>query len=172
MLKNPAFIQQAVDLCSKHDIEPERVIFELTETSAVDDSALALEFITRLRMKGFHAAIDDVGTGHASFLQLARLPFSELKIDKSFVIASAESAKSRAIVKSFIQLARNLKLGVIAEGVENREALEFLAMEGCELAQGYYIARPMTAERARTWLAEHKEKPALAGGSDRNASLP
>lgn len=142
------------DYCQSMGIQPERIIFELTETCAMEDPVSSLDILTRLRMKGFHLSIDDFGTGFSSMLQLARLPFSEIKIDKSFVMTADESKESRTVIKAIIDLGHGLGLYTSAEGIESNETLEYLRSIGCDLAQGYAIARPMTGEAVLTWLRE------------------
>lgn len=142
------------DYCQSMGIKPERIIFELTETCAMDDPVSSLDILTRLRMKGFHLSIDDFGTGYSSMLQLARLPFSEIKIDKSFVMTADESKESRTVIKTIIDLGHGLGLYTSAEGIESNETLEYLRSIGCDLAQGYAIARPMTGDAVLTWLRE------------------
>lgn len=140
--------------CTRNGIDPARLTLELTETTAMEDPILALDLVTRLRMKGFHVSIDDVGTGYSSMAQLARLPFSEMKVDKSFVITARESQESRTIIGSIVELGHNLDLRVVAEGVEDEDTLEFLKKLGCDMAQGYFIARPMPELAAREWVRE------------------
>jgi EAL domain-containing protein (putative c-di-GMP-specific phosphodiesterase class I) len=104
-------------------------------------------------MKGFHLSIDDFGTGYSSMLQLVRLPFSELKIDRSFVMDAARSKGSRAVIKSLVDLGRGLDLVLTAEGVEDAATLTFLADIGCHLAQGYHIGRPMPGDQVAGWMS-------------------
>jgi diguanylate cyclase (GGDEF)-like protein len=143
------------DYCQSMGISPERVIFELTETCAMEDPVSSLDILTRLRMKGFHLSIDDFGTGFSSMLQLARLPFSEIKIDKSFVMTAAESKESRTVIKTIIDLGHGLGLYTSAEGIESKETLEYLRGIGCDLAQGYAIARPMEGDAVLNWLRKN-----------------
>lgn len=143
------------DYCQSMGISPERVIFELTETCAMEDPVSSLDILTRLRMKGFHLSIDDFGTGFSSMLQLARLPFSEIKIDKSFVMTAAESKESRTVIKTIIDLGHGLGLYTSAEGIESKETLEYLRGIGCDLAQGYAIARPMEGDSVLNWLRKN-----------------
>jgi EAL domain-containing protein (putative c-di-GMP-specific phosphodiesterase class I)/ActR/RegA family two-component response regulator len=138
--------------CVAAGLAPGRVILELTETSAMHDPANAMDVLTRLRLKGFRLAIDDFGTGYSSMSQLARMPFSEIKIDRLFVSTALTSHESRAIVRSIIELARNLGVESVAEGVEDRETLELLRELNCDLVQGFYIARPMEAADASDWI--------------------
>lgn len=139
--------------CGERAIDPGRIILEVTETSAMADSVSTLDLLTRFRIKGFHLSIDDFGVGYSSLIQLARLPFSELKIDKMFVISAPESTESRNIVKAIVGLAHSLGLRVTAEGVEDEWTLGFLRDIGCDLAQGYFIGRPMDGDAMRTWVA-------------------
>ena len=153
------FVEDALRACAQHDIGPECVIFELTETSAMRNPVATLDQLTRLRMKGFQLSIDDFGTGFSSMLQLARLPFSELKIDKSFVITAMHSIESRAVVRSVVELGRSLGLRTVAEGVEDGATLEYLKGLGCDVAQGYYIARPMVADDVAGWATDRRTAP-------------
>jgi EAL domain-containing protein (putative c-di-GMP-specific phosphodiesterase class I) len=105
-------------------------------------------------MKGFHLSMDDFGTGYSSLVQLKRMPFTELKIDRSFVSASDNDEAARFIVESTVDLGRRLGLEIVAEGVETKHELAMLKTLRCELAQGYLIARPMAPEAIAPWLAE------------------
>jgi EAL domain-containing protein (putative c-di-GMP-specific phosphodiesterase class I)/FixJ family two-component response regulator len=143
-------------LCNQFQIDPERIVLELTETSAMVDPVLSLDLLTRLRMKGFQLSIDDFGTGFSSMIQLVRLPFSEIKVDKSFVMQAQNSSEARTVIKSIVDLGHSLGLLVTAEGVENLKTLDYLNSLGCDLAQGYFIARPMPGEAARNWVEQRK----------------
>jgi EAL domain-containing protein (putative c-di-GMP-specific phosphodiesterase class I)/FixJ family two-component response regulator len=145
-----------VTLCHLFQIAPERIVLELTETSAMVDPILSLDLLTRLRMKGFQLAIDDFGTGFSSMVQLVRLPFSEIKVDKSFVMQAQQSSESRTVIKSIIDLGHSLGLQVTAEGVEDLDTLNYLNTLGCDFAQGYFIARPMWGEAVRNWVEQRK----------------
>jgi EAL domain-containing protein (putative c-di-GMP-specific phosphodiesterase class I) len=153
-------IQMADNLsavCHRFQIDTERIVLELTETSALVDPILSLDLLTRLRMKGFQLSIDDFGTGFSSMIQLVRLPFSEIKVDKSFVMQAQHSSESRSVIKSIVELGHSLGLLVTAEGVENLKTLDYLNSLGCDLAQGYFIARPMPGEAARNWVEQRKQ---------------
>jgi EAL domain-containing protein (putative c-di-GMP-specific phosphodiesterase class I) len=141
-------------MCSEAGISTQRINLELTETSAMTDPAAAFDILTRLRIKGFKLSIDDFGTGYSSMQQLARLPFSEIKIDKSFVMSMHKSEESLKIVGSIINLGRSLGLTTVAEGVEDEAALNLLRELGCELAQGYYFAKPMEGLQTHDWLRQ------------------
>jgi len=147
------------NLCREYHVAPDRIVLELTETSAMTDPILSLDLMTRFRVKGFQLSIDDFGTGFSSMVQLARLPFSEIKVDRSFVMNARQSQESRTIIKSVIDLGHSLGLVVTAEGVEDKETFNYLNDLGCDLAQGYLIARPMPGEAARIWT-EQRMAPA------------
>lgn len=152
-IKHQALIQSLQLACDQHDLSPTRVILELTETATMQDPAEAHAVLTKLRELGFRLSIDDFGTGYSSMAQLAQLPFTELKIDKSFVTTMAQSPKSRKVVASTLKLAESLGLETIAEGVENTLAAIGLRELGCRYGQGYYFARPMDQAAAANWLA-------------------
>jgi len=140
--------------CRQYSIPSTQVILEVTETAATDDQLLALDMFTRLRMKGFHVSIDDFGIGNSSLALLARLPFSEIKVDRSFAMTASKSRDSRAIIKSTVDLSHSLDLRVVTEGVEDAETLDYLQEVGCDFAQGYYIARPMSGDQTLDWMSQ------------------
>lgn len=154
-----AFAERVLAHCSRHGVAPESVILEVTETSALSDPTTSLDLLTRLRFKGFRLSIDDFGVGYSSIAQLVRLPFSELKVDKSFVINAATSTEARTVVRAIIGLAHNLGLEVTAEGVEDATTLSFLRECGCDLAQGYHIARPMFPADVERWVEREHAPP-------------
>jgi EAL domain-containing protein (putative c-di-GMP-specific phosphodiesterase class I) len=150
---DPTFLDRVTALCVTFGVAPERIIFEVTETNHMDDSVASLDLMTRIRMKGFQLSIDDFGTGYSSLLQLVRLPFSEIKVDKSFVTAALRSVEARTVVKSIVDLGRSLGLKSAAEGVEDTQTLDLLRRIGCDLAQGFVIAPPMDGDAALNWVA-------------------
>jgi EAL domain-containing protein (putative c-di-GMP-specific phosphodiesterase class I) len=143
-----------LELCCRFQIDPERIVLELTETSAMIDPIISLDLMTRFRVKGFQLSIDDFGTGYSSMVQLVRLPFSEIKVDKSFVMKARKSQESRTVIKSIVDLGHSLGLIVTAEGVEDRDTIDYLNSLNCDLAQGYFIARPMWGDAALRWTEE------------------
>ncbi len=151
-LGNADLADQIHRRCLQLDLDPKRIVFELTETSAMRFPDTALATLTRLRIKGFGIAIDDFGTGYSSMVQLARLPFSSMKIDKSFVMSMADSAESRKIVGSIISLGHALGLDVVAEGVDSLETSRLLLELGCDSAQGFWISSGLDAEALPNWL--------------------
>ncbi|MBI1775955.1 MAG: EAL domain-containing response regulator [Proteobacteria bacterium] len=146
------FPDQLVQIAFRHGMKPSRVTVEVTETAAMADPAFTTSQVTRLRIKGFHVALDDFGTGYSSLRELHRMPVSLIKVDRSFVGSILRDKAAQVIVKSIIGLANNLGLGVIAEGVENRETMEMLRSFDCKLAQGYHFARPMASDAFGGWL--------------------
>jgi EAL domain-containing protein (putative c-di-GMP-specific phosphodiesterase class I)/AmiR/NasT family two-component response regulator len=133
-------------------IEPECLVLEITESGAATDIGGVLENLVRLRMRGFGLSIDDYGTGYSSMQQLSRVPFTELKIDQSFVRDAATIDTAKVILESSLDMARKLKLVAVAEGVETSANWHVLAALGCDVAQGYYIAKPMSGEAYLNWL--------------------
>jgi EAL domain-containing protein (putative c-di-GMP-specific phosphodiesterase class I) len=154
-LSGPDLGKRLLAACSAANMSPERIILEVTETSAVADAADSLEVLTRLRLDGFQLSIDDFGTGYSSMTQLSNLPFSEVKIDRSFVRNLGESLPADVMVRSMLQLSRGLGLETTAEGVETAAALAVLSDMGCDFAQGYHIGYPMAEPDVDEWLLQH-----------------
>ena len=152
-LSNDRLFERVRQQCQAMHITPDQLIFELTETSAMDDPVASLDLLTRLRVMGFHLSIDDFGTGFSSMLQLVRLPFSEIKVDKSFVMTTMQSQESCTVVKFIVDLGHSLGLRCTAEGVEDEATLDYLRQVGCDLAQGYHIGRPMAPAALDQWLS-------------------
>lgn len=142
------------DQVAAHRLEPRYVTFEITESAASNEQPAALENMVRLRLKGFELSVDDYGTGHASMQQLLRIPFSELKIDRSFVAGAALSESLGVVLGASIELAGKLEKSSVAVGIESREDWELLKKMGCTCGQGYYIARPMAATALPDWMRE------------------
>jgi len=140
-------------LVERHALQPGSVVLEVTESLAATQIAQVLGNIARLRMKGFGIAIDDYGTGYATLQQLSRMPFTELKIDRSFVSGSPDRPNLHAILRSSVELARQLNLGSVAEGVETAGEWHQLDSVGCDVAQGYLVAPPMPPESVLGWAS-------------------
>jgi EAL domain-containing protein (putative c-di-GMP-specific phosphodiesterase class I) len=149
--------------CRDAGVDPSGLILELTETGAMREAVQMMDVLTRLRLKGFHLSIDDFGTGYSSLVQLQRMPFSEIKIDKSFVMHMSANSSCRVIVEIIIDLAKKLGLRSVAEGVEDEATLNSLVALGCDMAQGYHLSRPVSAARIA-------ELVAACGGVDRSAA--
>ena len=130
------------------------MVLEVTETIAMTHLARALENLARLRIKGFGLSIDDYGTGYSSMQHLLHIPFTELKIDQSFVVNAIEKDSCRVFLESSLDIARKLGLKAVAEGVETRAVWDLLRSLDCDVAQGYFIARPMEAAQIPDWAAE------------------
>lgn len=143
------------DLLDEIGVRPERLTLEITESAVMDDTGNALAILTRLDQMGVGIAIDDFGTGYSSLAYLKGLPVDELKIDKSFVMEMETNDNDAVIVRSIIDLAHNLGLKVIAEGVETQDSWDLLDVLGCDASQGYLIARPLPAELLAQWLQEY-----------------
>jgi PAS domain S-box-containing protein len=135
-------------------LQPKDVILEITETGVTKDVAVALDVLSRLRLKGFGLSIDDFGIGYSSFEQLGRIPFTEMKLDRSFVNRGAQDPAARAILESSLGMAQKLKLSTVAEGVETQSDLDLMRRMGCDSVQGYLIARPMPIEELIDWLRQ------------------
>jgi diguanylate cyclase (GGDEF)-like protein len=148
-------------LLDKHGVHGAWLTLELTESSLMADPALAKDTMKRLSALGVSLAIDDFGTGYSSLAYLTDLPVRELKVDKSFVLGMVADARNDAIVRSTLELARNLGLRTVAEGVENEELLRRLTDLRCDRAQGFHLSRPMPPERVLPWLAGQAEQPGL-----------
>jgi EAL domain-containing protein (putative c-di-GMP-specific phosphodiesterase class I)/FixJ family two-component response regulator len=151
-LTDVAFADRLHAQCVLRKVDPARVILELTETTATQRTAETLDILTRVRLKGFQLSIDDFGTGYSSLVQLAQLPFSEIKIDQSFVAAMFASEEAGKIVAAMIRLGKELHLTTVAEGVETEAQARALRELECDQAQGYFFARPMDGETAQAWL--------------------
>jgi EAL domain-containing protein (putative c-di-GMP-specific phosphodiesterase class I) len=147
------------DLCKQHEVPANRLILEVTETEAMRDATRTMDVLLRMRIRNIGVSIDDFGTGHSSLRELQRMPFSELKIDKSFVIEMANNKDHAVIVNSVIDLGHNLGLKVIAEGVEDIRAWNMLAERGCDYAQGFFMGKPMPASEFDLWLKNWRAKP-------------
>lgn len=139
--------------CREAGVPPQSITLELTETTFTADGIILLEVLGRLRLKGFHLSIDDFGIGYSSIAQLLRLPFSELKVDQSFVTNLDRMRESRVVTKTIIDMAHNLGLSAVAEGVETEAVMRLLAEFGCDIAQGYLFSKPVDAERIQALAA-------------------
>lgn len=142
-LTNTDLSEAITQIVSSVGLEPCHMVLEITETAAMTEVAPALENLTRLRMRGFGLAVDDYGTGFSSLRQLIRVPFTELKIDQGFVTGCEMDSASRTIVESNIDMAHRLNIKSVAEGVESQAEWDMLRNANCDIAQGYFVAKPM-----------------------------
>ncbi len=154
-LVDPGFPGEVATLLGKWRMPVTMLKLEVTESSVVDDPKRTEDVLERLGAMGLRFSIDDFGTGYFSLAHLKRLPIDEIKIDRSFVSAMAAHEEDEVIVRSTIDLGHNLGLSVVAEGVETRSVMERLVPFGCDVAQGYYLGRPMPAEELQIWLDQH-----------------
>jgi diguanylate cyclase (GGDEF)-like protein len=147
------------ELLARWEVPARLLELEITESTILADPVRAMEILSRLDEMGIRLAIDDFGTGYSSLAYLKRLPVDELKIDKSFILGMEENENDAVIVRSTIDLGRNLGLRVVAEGVETAKAWNRLVSLGCDIAQGYYLSRPVPADQLTEWLRERAAKP-------------
>ena len=146
-LLEPNLADRVAALIAKAGVPPGTLTLEITESGVMTDPNAAIAMLRGLRNVGVRLSIDDFGTGYSSLSYLKRLPVDEVKLDKSFVLNMTSDVDDAAIVRSTIELAHNLGLQLVAEGVEDQETLELLAALGCDLVQGYHLARPMPADK-------------------------
>ncbi|MXS82389.1 EAL domain-containing protein [Nitrosomonas oligotropha] len=139
-------------------IDPRYITLEITETAAMSGVAYSLENLTRLCMNGFELSIDDYGTGYSSLQQLTRIAFSELKIDQSFIQDSIANEMARIVVKSSIDMARELSVKSVAEGVETQQDWDMLKNMGCDVVQGYFVSKPMSLASFIKYSAENSPR--------------
>ena len=156
-LAHPAFMRQIEACLTRHQILPDYVTFEIPESSVLNTDPDFIERLVRLRMMGFGLAIDDYGTGRSNLQLLARIPFTELKIDRSFVDGASKRRPLGTVLKSCLGLAHSLDRMSVAVGVETRQDWDFLQSLGCTYAQGYHIANPMEAAAFPAWLADWRQ---------------
>lgn len=155
-------VEQMVAIVQQHQLPCQAIIIEVTETTFMSNLALSLGTLARLRLRGFGVAMDDYGTGYSSMKQLSRCPFTEIKIDKEFVHDAHSSPKKLTILTAAIVMSQKLGLKTVAEGVESAEDWQQLALLGCELAQGYYISRPLPVAQIEGWFAEWQTRRSAA----------
>lgn len=153
-LRQGALVERIRALLDRYQLPGQALEIELTESAVMSDPEHAIESMHAIRALGVKIAIDDFGTGHSSLAYIRRLPIDCLKIDRSFVMEADRSEESAAICTTILSLAGNLKLAVVAEGVETEEQLLFLKEKGCSVGQGYYFSRPLPLESLKNWLSE------------------
>jgi len=158
LLNDLSFPDQVARMAAQVGADARRVIFEVTESAAMFDPGTTMDVLTRMRVKNFGLSIDDFGTGYSSLKQLYLMPFSELKIDTSFVRDVFAHEDARTMVETMILLAHKLRLTACAEGVESQEVLDFLDAADCDRAQGYFIGRPMLGTALEVAVREWNSK--------------
>ena len=152
-LHDTQFPEKVMQLINSRGCDPARLRLEITETAIMADPARALKILHKLSDMGVRLSIDDFGTGYSSLAHLKQMPVDELKIDKSFVMDMVEDDNDAVIVRSIIDLAHNIGIRVVAEGVETKEAYELLKEMGCDAVQGHYICAPLPVEELMAWMA-------------------
>ena len=160
MLSDVSMPDRFAKLASDLNLTPDSIVFEITETGVAKEERIYLEIVTRLNIKGFALSIDDFGTGHSSLQKLEALPFTELKVDRQFVHGAQGNPAKRAILQASLGLAKALNMKSVAEGVEHEDDWMLLQKLGCDVAQGFYAARPMAPadvpQWAKSWEAQSK----------------
>lgn len=149
------FPEQLSNMLTSYNMAPSNLMLEVTESALMGELTTSLDILTRIRLRGIRLSIDDFGTGYSSLQQLHRAPFSELKIDRSFVSNISHDAEARSIVKICTMLGHELGMSTIAEGVEDQNTLSILADIGCDIAQGYLIASPMPVDSLCEWARKN-----------------
>jgi EAL domain-containing protein (putative c-di-GMP-specific phosphodiesterase class I) len=155
-ISEPNFLTHIKEIISQYDIPISSLTFELTESVMVNDFNHLSHIMNELASMGIHVAIDDYGTGYSSLLYISQLPFNELKIDKSFVKDLESSERDLTIVRTTIEMAKNLGLKIVAEGIESKAVGEILKRHGCNIAQGYYYQKPIEFSQYLSWLAQYQ----------------
>ena len=162
LLDRADLVQEISDLQRRHQLRAEQVVLEVTESSLLRELAIALGVLTRLRLRGFRLSLDDYGTGFSSMQQLTRIPFTELKIDRTFVHGASERENLQVILRSALDMASELGLETVAEGVESLEDWHLVRQYGCTMAQGWLLAKAMPGDQFEPWLKQlHTQRAQL-----------
>jgi diguanylate cyclase len=160
-LRDASLPDTIADLLTKYSVPPHLLCVEITESAVMTDAEHTLEILNRLFALGVRISIDDYGTGYASLSYLKHLPADELKIDRTFIQHMTTDQSDHAIVNSTVNMAHSLGIYVVAEGVEDQATWNLLETLGCDIAQGYYLSRPIPAQDLENWLTDRKEVVAL-----------
>ncbi|RRO13008.1 bifunctional diguanylate cyclase/phosphodiesterase [Saccharopolyspora rhizosphaerae] len=160
-LADETFPDRVAEALERHDIPPELLTLELTESSVMADKERSLPVLRRLHAMGVVLAVDDFGTGYSSLAYLRQLPVDEVKIDKSFVLGMGTDLSDLAVVRTIVELGHSLDLAVVAEGVEDDAARDQLVGMGCDVAQGYLISRPLSEDRFEAWLQARTKRESV-----------
>jgi EAL domain-containing protein (putative c-di-GMP-specific phosphodiesterase class I) len=155
-LQDPDLPSQVAGALARHGVPSAALHREVTEEILMRDAARATQVLAELREMGIRLAVDDYGTGYSSLAYLHALPVDDLKLDRAFVAHCDTDPRSAAIVKSTVELAHNLGMRMIAEGVESEAVLDRLREWDCDLVQGYHISRPQAPDRLTPWLLERQ----------------
>jgi EAL domain-containing protein (putative c-di-GMP-specific phosphodiesterase class I)/CheY-like chemotaxis protein len=156
-----SFPDRVAALLAANRVDGSQLVLEITETATIQNPTATMAILTRLRVKRVGLSLDDFGTGYSSLTQLYQMPFNEMKIDKSLVMNVPHSREANTMVGSLIELGHNLGLKICAEGVENRAALDMLAIMGCDRCQGYFISRAIPASEIASFATQwNRDNPA------------
>ena len=158
LLSDLSFPDKVQSLLTSYSFDPNRLILEVTESVAMENPSLTMDILARLRLKNIRLSLDDFGTGFSSLVQLYRMPFTEIKVDKSFVMKASTDKEAATISRITINLGHSLGLEVVAEGIEDKETYEWLKDLGCEIGQGYFIGRPVDLGQFCEWANCHNRK--------------
>jgi EAL domain-containing protein (putative c-di-GMP-specific phosphodiesterase class I)/ActR/RegA family two-component response regulator len=164
LLSEPSVVEDVSGIVEKHGVSASQIVLEITESSVVSPDGPALGALARFRLRGYGLSIDDYGTGLSSMQQLARIPFTELKVDRTFVHLAHRQENLRVILKSALTMAHKLGLVTVAEGVETMEDWRLLQRYGCQMGQGYLLAKPMPAEELLPWIKAHRARVTVLRG--------
>lgn len=159
VLDSRGLVEEIVQVQQAHGVAPSQIILEITESASAYQFVSAIGMLARLRLKGFGLSIDDYGTGYSSMQQLAKIPFTELKFDRSFVQGAVRYENYRVILSTSIQMCQKLGLATVAEGVETQAEWDLLRGYGCVMGQGWHIARPMPAGALTDWMQACRRSP-------------
>jgi EAL domain-containing protein (putative c-di-GMP-specific phosphodiesterase class I) len=160
-LNSSGFARRVGALVAELGAAPQDLTLEITESRLMAQTSAPLECLARLRMQRFGLSIDDFGTGHSSLSQLRDVPFTELKVDRGFVSGARQNQVIRPILEGSIGIARRMGMNVVAEGIETEDDWHLLREIGCDLGQGWFIARPMPAGRLPAWLDDWESRRTL-----------
>jgi EAL domain-containing protein (putative c-di-GMP-specific phosphodiesterase class I)/CheY-like chemotaxis protein len=166
------FDEKIGELLTRHQVEADQLTVEVTESAVMADPEQSIRVLNALKALGVHVALDDFGTGYSSLSYLYQLPLDAVKIDRSFVHRLIRDANTTTIVRAAIDLSHALGFDVVGEGVENAEIVDRLTVMGCDLIQGFHIARPMTAADARVWLDTAATKIEVPASPVRRVVVP
>lgn len=166
-LAERGFIDRLIAIVSEAGVAPSLLVWEVTETSVMRQLAQSLTNLGRLRLMGFGLAMDDFGIGYSSMQQFARCPFTEVKIDRAFVNGASQWPNRHVVLKGALELGQRLGVATVAEGVETEEDWKLLRELGCDMAQGYLLARPMAGEQLSSWIRQDRRRlrTLASGGS-------
>lgn len=166
---DPSFLISLENALQLYNLKPSRLVIEVTEAGDSELSQAQINQLTRIRMHGFRLSLDDFGTGQSSLHRLVKIPFDELKIEKSFIDNCLATEEARQIVRALVALAKALGMSVVAEGVEDSAAIDLMRQLGCDVVQGYYIGRALTVAEAKEWIMRNCN--CCAGPTDRKSSV-